>query len=402
VSTKHPDTVIVGAGVIGCSIAFHLGRLGIRSTILERESIGARASGKSWGILPYPPRMLPSGGTTPAADTMFSTTGDIRRYIDLYWIGYMRMQDIAREIRQTTGIDIQYGYSPNISIALDEYEADTLRTGLKSMKGQGFHEAEWLDPHDIRQIYPDITERVRGGLLVHNRQVETYKYNLGLAQAAESMGAEVRSGDVVGFRTEGSRVTAIRLASGREMPAGTVVLTMGPWTSIATRMLGKERPVFLNRDQCLVLRMPKPGPMHAIRLFSGNQIVPKTDGTIILGHAGVPDPQGDYDSPDTTTDVKEELIATSLEILPSLSEASLIEHRGDLEGFGPAPVFLEPMIGRLPEWDNVYVAFRFGTMGVMASLGTGECMAELIAAGGRIGGRYRTLLGYLSPANALH
>jgi len=121
-----------------------------------------------------------------------------------------------------------------------------------------------------------------------------------------------------------------------------------------------------------------------------------------LGHAGIPDLQSDYDAPDITDEVKEELIQTSLSIMPHLANAEIIEHRGDLEGFGPAPVYLEPMIGKLEEWDNVYVAFRFGTMGVMASLGVGECMAELLAADGRIEGRYRGLLEYLSPANALH
>lgn len=397
------ETVIVGAGVIGCSIAFHLARLGIKARIVERESIGARASGKSWGILPYPPRVLPSGGTTPGADTMFSTTGDVRRYLDLYWIGYMRMRDVAEELRRTTGVDIQYGYSPNISMAIDEYEEDQLRLSLSGMHAQGYYEAEWLDEKDIRSIYPDIIQGVRGGLLVHNRQIESYKYNLGLAQAAEKMGAEIGNGDVIGFKSQGSRVTALTLASGREISADTFVLTMGPWTALATKMLGKERPVFLNRDQCLVLSMPGPTPPYAIRMLSGNQIVPKTDGTIILGHAGVPDSQTDFETQEFTTEaVMHELIETSIDILPRLAEATVLEHRGDLEGFGPAPVFLEPMIGKLPEWDNVYVAFRFGTMGVMASLGTGECMAELIVANGRIGGRYKTLLEYLSPANALH
>lgn len=396
------ETLIVGAGVIGCSIAFHLARLGIRSRIVERESVGARASGKSWGILPYPPRLLPTSGTTPAADSMFSTTGDVRRYLDLYWIGYMRMRDVAEELREKGGVDIQYGYSPNISVATNDYEEEMLRLGLQGMQAQGYYEAEWLDDRDVRSIYPDIHSTIQGGLLVHNRQVETYRYNLGLAQAAEKLGVTIGNGEVVGFRTVGSRVAAVCLASGREIAADTFVLTMGPWTSLATKMLGQERPVLLNRDQCLVLRMPGPTPPYAIRLWSGNQIVPKTDGTIILGHAGVPDLQPGYDVPDITTEVKEELIQTSLEILPSLAASTIVDHRGDLEGFGPAPVYVEPMLGRLPEWDNVYIAFRFGTMGVMASLGTGECMAELIASQGRIGGRYRTLLGYLSPANALH
>jgi glycine/D-amino acid oxidase-like deaminating enzyme len=51
--SEQREIVIVGAGVIGCSIAHHLGRKGIPSQIVERESIGARASGKAWGVITY-------------------------------------------------------------------------------------------------------------------------------------------------------------------------------------------------------------------------------------------------------------------------------------------------------------------------------------------------------------
>ena len=52
-SKKH-DVVIIGAGAIGCSIAYHLARRGITSTIIEKEYIGARASGKAWAVVSYP------------------------------------------------------------------------------------------------------------------------------------------------------------------------------------------------------------------------------------------------------------------------------------------------------------------------------------------------------------
>ena len=55
---RQANVVIIGGGVIGCSIAYHLGRKGIRSQIIERESIGARASGKAWGVITYPPVLL--------------------------------------------------------------------------------------------------------------------------------------------------------------------------------------------------------------------------------------------------------------------------------------------------------------------------------------------------------
>ena len=49
-ATHKKSVVIVGAGVFGCSTAYHLARSGVKPLVIERESIGARASGKAWGI----------------------------------------------------------------------------------------------------------------------------------------------------------------------------------------------------------------------------------------------------------------------------------------------------------------------------------------------------------------
>jgi glycine/D-amino acid oxidase-like deaminating enzyme len=57
ISTRK-DVIVVGAGVIGCSIAYHLGRRGISTCIVDRESIATRASGKAWAVFTYAPALL--------------------------------------------------------------------------------------------------------------------------------------------------------------------------------------------------------------------------------------------------------------------------------------------------------------------------------------------------------
>ena len=56
--STRKDVIVVGAGVIGCSIAYHLGRRGISTRIVDRESIATRASGKAWAVFTYAPAML--------------------------------------------------------------------------------------------------------------------------------------------------------------------------------------------------------------------------------------------------------------------------------------------------------------------------------------------------------
>ena len=139
-------------------------------------------------------------------------------------------------------------------------------------------------------------------------------------------------------------------------------------------------------------------PPYGLTAPNGETIVPKVSGDVILGHAGMPDLQTSTEVSLTTEEAKMLLLRDAVELLPSLGEAKLVEQRGDLECWSPPPRRIQPVLGRLPEWDNVYVATRFGTLGMMMSLGTGLVMAELIIAGGHPPGRFRRMLEALSPA----
>jgi glycine/D-amino acid oxidase-like deaminating enzyme len=54
------DVIVIGAGAIGCSIAYHLGRRGISTRVIDRESIATRASGKAWAVFTYAPTWVAS------------------------------------------------------------------------------------------------------------------------------------------------------------------------------------------------------------------------------------------------------------------------------------------------------------------------------------------------------
>jgi glycine/D-amino acid oxidase-like deaminating enzyme len=88
-------------------------------------------------------------------------------------------------------------------------------------------------------------------------------------------------------------------------------------------------------------------------------------------------------------------MATNL--FPEIENGSIVEHRGDLECWAPG-LRMQPVLGRHPEWDNVYLASRFGPRGIMLSLSAGQLMAELIAGGGKAPYRVEKLLETLSPA----
>ena len=395
--SSQKEIVIIGAGVIGCSIAYHLAKQGVPSQIIERESIAARASGKSWAVFAYPPRF--TGMEGQPQELLFSMpVGSVVPWLELIWLGYHRLPDIALELREMGGVDIGYGELPWIRLVLTEQQGEASKAALASQREQGSYEGYWMEASDLENLFPGINPQVRGGMVIPYLQVEPYRYTLGLAQVAEKRGVNIRQGEVVGFRKQGSRVTAAILATGTEVMADVFVLATGPWSGRSTSWLGKEMPILINREQCVRMEVPKRLPSYGLTAPNGLTIIPKVSGDVILGHAGLADLQTSFDVSLTTEEAKMLLLDDAIDLLPTLNEAKLVEQRGDFEGWSPPPKRIQPVLGRLPEWDNVYIATRFGTLGMMMSPGTGRVMADLIIAGGRAPARFKNMIEVLSPA----
>ena len=398
---SQKEVVIVGAGVTGCSIAYHLAKQGVPSQIIEKDSIGSRASGKAWAVWPYPARLLVLEGEPP--ENLFSAPeGGIRPWLELAWLSYHRLPDMALELKEKGGINVGYSEIPWVRVALTESEEKDYKQRLSVMRDAGYYEGRWLGADDIKAIYPDVNPQTRGGLVLPYRQVEPYEYTLGLAQAAEKLGTSIRQGELAGFRKQGSKVTAAILATGTEVQADVVVIAMGVWSGQSTSWLGKEMPILLNLVQCLRVEVPQRFPPYALqREVEGiipATIIPKVNGSVIVGRAGVEDLPSSFDVTLTTEEEKTAMIDGVVELLPTLQEASVVEHRGDFEGWSPAPNHMQPVLGRLSEWDNVYVAARMGPLGMAYSLGVGPVMADLIIGGGRIPESVKNMMEVLSPA----
>ena len=326
--STQKEIVIIGAGAIGCSIAYHLAKRGVPSVIIERDSIGARASGKAWAVSTYPFRYLEMEGK-PSNQLFSMPEGSMRPWLELFWLSYHLLPNLVLEIEEKGSVDVGYGEIVRIIVATSESEERDYKETLSLQRSQGCYETSWLEAEDIRALFPDINPRVRGGLTYPAFQVEPFRYTLGLAQAAEKMGASIRQGEAVSFRHQGSKITSVVLATGTEVKADVVVLAMGPWSGQGTSWLGKEIPIMISREQCLRVEVPNRFPPYM--MTCGVSIVPQADGSVILGHAGVADPQPGFDS-SLTEEAKIGILNDAIDLLPGLEEAKLIEHRGDLEG----------------------------------------------------------------------
>ena len=383
--SSKKDVIIVGAGAMGCSTAYHLAKRGVASHIIEKESIAARASGKAWAVITYPP-LLPAIERIPDLTFYLPDETSYSYWLHLFWAGYFRMPDLALDIKERGGIDIEFGKMPWTIIAMSEEEEQEMKFFESMLTENGAREVGWTDQEDLRAVFPTINPDVRGGLTLPQLQVEPYKYTLGLAQSAEAMGAEISQGEVVGFGTKGEKITSVKLASGKEIEADEFVIATGARNGQTTSLLGTEIPVHPCLVECIRIRPPKGFPKHSI---GGRrcEILSRVNGDItVSGSEGASrfdffdgKVRPDFDAT-LSEDAVENALEAAIEILPDLKDAELIEHRGDLLAHGPSPLYNKPALGRLPDWENAYMATE-ASNGIHLSVGMGQVLADLIIDG---------------------
>ncbi|MBW2275810.1 MAG: FAD-binding oxidoreductase [Deltaproteobacteria bacterium] len=409
--SKSRDVIVIGAGAIGCSIAYHLGRRGISARVVDRESIAARASGKAWAVFTYAPSWIASehcitqlSATREGApvDIYATVPGvSVGDWLFLHASSYDRMPELAIELEERGGVDIEYCETPSTSLVTAEEleEAGGPEALLRPGRAAGDVEADWIDGDALREFFPSLNPVYVGGISHPAGQVEPYRFSLAMAQAAEKLGAEFVQGEVVDFSTQGETITGVQLASGKELQAAAVVLATGPWIGKLSGKLDSPiacRPVF---SECLRAKLPVDLPLHT--LYAGEiSILPKKNGEVILATYGAKD---FVDRSDFDASLSEETKLATLEgvvrVLPELESARIVEHRGDLLAMAPTPPYQKPVMGRFPDWRNAYVAARFGGDGVCMSPAAGELIAELIDTG-QVPLRARHMFECLAPASA--
>ncbi|MCH7977513.1 MAG: FAD-dependent oxidoreductase [Acidobacteria bacterium] len=352
----NTNVVIVGGGIVGVSTAYFLGKAGVKSTIVERDSVGSHASGFAYGGLSALGGIGNPGPLSPVA------SDGMRIHVEL-----------SDALLEETGINTEFRYRPSLSLAFTEEEARDGEAHVSWVRGHEGYDARWLDAGEARAIEPRISDKVLGAVYTEGgADVEPYRFSLALAQAAEGLGATIRHGNVVGLRRESGRVRAVVLESG-EIPCDRAVLAMGPWSGLASSWLGVPIDVRPLKGQIIRLRAPGP-PLECSIGWAGDYATSKPDGLV---WAGTTEEEAGFDE-GTTTDARDSIMASLVKMVPALAEAQLVQQTACLRPLSADGLLV---LGPVPGWEGVYVATGGARTGISLGPAMGRIAADLVTKG---------------------
>ena len=351
-----PDVVVVGAGVIGASVAWHLSRLGVRTLLLEREPEPGKGS---------------TGRATGGFRAQYGTDINVR-------LSLLSREKLRRFI-DDTGVDPGYDPRGYLWLARTEAQLDILRGAQDVQLAAGLVEASMLDLRQIREVNPYI--RLDGLAGAAFCPTDGYIRPLDILRGY-LRGAQVRtSARVTGLRRRGSRIEAVQLADGSEIPAGAVIDAAGPWAGPVARLAGVDVPVAPLRRQVgsTVDTEVLPAAMPMTVWVEDAFHVRARDGRVLLVWPTPGDPR-DPESTAVEQDWLEQVREKAAERVPPLAGIPVDPTRSWAGLYEMSPD-QHALLGRAPECDNLYLCNGSSGHGVMHSPALGQLLAEIIVHG---------------------
>ena len=365
---QRARVVIVGGGVTGCSIAYHLAHLGWTDVVLlEQHELTA---GTTW----HAAGLITSAGMTDETALFFS------RY----------SRDLYERLEAETGHSTGFNPVGHVSLATNPHRLEALRRSSAWMHGFGVAEHE-ISARELQDMWPLLeTSDVLAGFYVPDEgRADPVGVATSMATGAKALGARVIEGvTVTGVETARGRVRAVLTDQGR-IEAEIVVNAAGMWARQLGALSGVCIPLQAAEHYYLITDAV-PGMDKDLAVIEDPERYgyyrPEGDGMLVglfepvgapwsldgvpadFAFGGMP-PDWDRVGP---------YLGAALERIPSLSEVGVRLFFCGPESFTPD---VRPMLGPAPELDGYFVAAGMNSLGILMGGGVGNVMAHWIVDG---------------------
>jgi sarcosine oxidase subunit beta len=355
------DVIVIGAGVIGTSVAFHLARFGAgRVLVLDRTQIGAGTSSQSSGIL----------------RTHYSVIQNVE-LAQASWQVFKQFGAYLEDAEASAGL-VQCGY---LIAAPDGPRLAPLRDALQGQRTTGI-DVQTLDAHQAAALLPiaRFDDAALIGFEPEAGFADAYLVATGFARAARRAGVKIIEGvEVHRLLHQNGRVTGVDTSMGH-ISAPTVISTQNIWAGDIERWTGIPTPVRAERHTVLALEGPSPytyampvykdlgsAGMLYCRSYGGAQML------VSEGIAGQTLPAPDNEQGDVSMDHVIEVGEQVAARFPSYETAGLASSWTGVYDVTPD---WNPVLGRLPDMAGLIVGYGFSGHGFKLSPGIGRVLAQ--------------------------
>ncbi len=364
---RQARAVIIGGGIIGCSTAYHLARLGWRDILLlERHRL---TSGSTWH----------AAGLVGQLRSSANITQLLKYSVELY-------DRLEAETGQATG----WKRNGGLRLACNAERLTEIRRQATTAHSFGL-EMHLLSPREALELWPimDISGLVGAAFLPTDGQANPADIAQALAKGARAAGvAIIEDCAVTGIRIEKGRAAGVATARG-EVESEVVVNCAGQWARDIGRLAGVSVPLQSVRHQYLVTEPIAGVPRDLPTLRDPDRLIyfkEEVGGLVMGGYERNPIPWAVDGIPegfhfsllDSDQEHFEPLMAEALARVPALQTAGIKRFINGPESFTPDGNFI---LGEAPELRRFYVGAGFNAFGIASAGGAGRALTEWIAGG---------------------
>jgi D-amino-acid dehydrogenase len=347
--------ILIGAGILGASAAYHLAKLGADVTLVDRADKGQATDAAAGIVCPW------------------LSQRRNKAWYQLVKSGARYYPELIAQLEADGETDTGYKRVGAISLHLDPEKLEKMaeRAIKRREDAPEIGEVTVLSPAETQRLFPPIADEygsvfVSGGARVNGRSLRN-----ALVSAAVKNGASLLNGDA-SIIYENNRALGIKL-EGKTLLADKVVVTAGAWSQELLKPLGVNFKVTPQKAQIVHLDLPQTetDSWPVVMPPTNQYILTFEDGRVVVG-ATHEDAAG-FDNRVTAGGVNE-ILTKSLTVAPGLADSTMIETR---VGFRPfTPGFL-PVIGTLPNYENILIANGLGASGLTSGPYLGAELAKL-------------------------
>lgn len=348
--------LIIGAGILGASTAYHLARKGIDVEIVDAQHEGKATLAGAGIVCPW---------ATKLEDGPF---------YDMYAAGAAYYAALVEGLKSFGETDLGYGKVGGLVVAEDrqEFEAAAERVARRVANVPEAGTVEHLSAAAAREKFPPLREDMEAIFIPGAARVDARLLAAAMLRAAASLGAKVRQDRVSLVLKDGKPVCSA--GDGTVVEADEIVVTAGAWAAQILDPLGLDHPVEPQKGQIIHLRLPgvQTSNWPVLLPMGSHYLLAFDDSRVVIGATREDNSGFDYR---VTAGGEAEVLNAGLAVAPGLANATHIETR---IGFRPASRSMKPILGRVPGVSGLTVGNGLGAAGLTIGPFAGKLLADLL------------------------